>query len=135
MGSVQDFIECHQCKFPEAISDLDTHSYEETIFCPNCGFTFITAPRIDRKKSAQDTEKRQFFLKRKDGKIAFYWHQNKGYGTWKITNNETGIGKIGVMPKDETKRKKWILELCKLKGKGYSVKATEFSNGIVKRII
>jgi DNA-directed RNA polymerase subunit RPC12/RpoP len=136
MGSAQSLIKCPQCKFREAIYEVQTNYYEETVFCPKCGYSLLVTPRIDRKKSAQDAENRKWYLKKKDGKLSFFARKKRGYGMWDIIDKDPPhIGRIGSMPKDEQKRIDFIKELKKAKRKGYGVKATIVIGDRVKRIL
>jgi len=136
MGSMQSPIKCPQCKFRDAIYEMQTNYYEETVFCPKCGYSLLSKPKIDRKKSAQDAEKKKWYLKKKNGELSFFVRKERGYGMWEIFNKDPlRIGKIGSMPKDEQRRTDFIKELKKLKRKGHRVKATIVIGDKVRRIL
>lgn len=82
MSSVSYPEVCHQCQFPEALGSLQTHTGEERLFCPRCGYSLDIKAVIDRRKQRSDPQKRAWLKYNKAGRILFRGYRRKGYGAY-----------------------------------------------------
>ena len=81
MTGVIDEAACPQCGYEHAYTEFQTRTFEEVTICTLCGYRSWTRTLIDRKRSAADSQGRQFFKRRKHGDLVQRFFERKGYGT------------------------------------------------------
>ncbi len=104
MASVQDIVECPQCK-GVYITDFNCHTQEEFRACMRCGLRETwELERDENGKTIYD----------KDGHTTMKYTKNMGYGSLRIAF-KTGVAQTGAMlepitDKDKEEYLKWIEE-------------------------